>query len=374
MDQSHDMLPHMTTTPTFTPTTIKKKKTATGFTMGGMTTVKPPREVPGGWELKPASGRVAGAIFIGLLAAFWNGITWTMLIQTWRTEQGLFAGGITLFLSVFVLIGAAIAWGFIHQLLKAIFTPRLTLKLGHPRLIVGQETDLAWTITGSRHRLADLKISLVLREECQYRRGTDTVTDRHEAQATIAYEGSEPDADGRCTLILPPHAPPSFSVKSNQLVWAIRLTGTVSGLPDVDDEYPIAVDAAPTGNASIVAAPLPEGTELPDSSPLLVLTNNGVDVLPGTPVAGVVRAPGKAVTLRLRWATSGKGDQQGEIAARCDLAPNTAGFIMILPSLPPLWLGTVLSLTWHLEAEVDGALLASMTLTTSTPTSAPSVA
>ena len=365
------MLTHMTTTPTLTSTLTKKKKRATGLTMGGLTTVKPPREVPGGWELKPASGRVAGAIFFGVFAAFWNGITWTMLIQTWRTENGLFAGGITLFLALFVLIGALVAWGFIYQLLKAVFTPRLTLMLSSPRLVVGQETALAWTITGSRHRLADLKISLILREECQYRRGTDTVTDRHDAQESMVYERSEPDADGRCTFIIPPHAPPSFAVKSNQLVWAIRLTGTVTGLPDVDDEYPIAVDGAQAGNASIVAAPLPEGTELPDSSPLLVLTNNGVDVLPGTPVAGVVRAPGKAVTLRLRWTTSGKGDQQGEIAATAVLAADTAGFIMILPSLPPLWLGTVLSLTWHLDAEVDGALLASVALTTSTPPSGP---
>lgn len=354
------MLPAMATS---SPPAMKNSGKRSSFTMTSYTTVKPPEEVPGGWRLKPASGRLAGAIVIGCIALFWNGITWTILIGSWRSEHGFVAGGITLFLSIFALLGALMVWAFIHQLLKALFTPRLELTLSTPRLVIGGATELRWSITKAKQHLTDLKISLQLREECQYRRGTDTITDLHEAHAITAYEHGEPDADGRCALLVPTNLPPSFANKSNQLVWSIRLSGSVPGLPDVDDEYPITVEPPQIVTASITPAPLPAGTVLPEDSPLLTLTNGGTGVVPGAPIAGVVRAPGKAVTLRLRWATSGKGDQQGETVVTTLLAADAAGFILILPSLPPLWQGTVLSFTWHLEAEVDGASLTALTLT-----------
>ncbi len=343
------------------PPTIPKKTGANGgIHIGGFTATPPPVEGPGGWRLKPASGRVAGTIVLGFMALFWNGVTWTALITTWRAEHGLAAGGITIFLSIFALIGLFLAGAFVMMLLKALFTPQLALTLSKPRLTLGSATDLAWNITKGRQRLVNLKISLLLREECQYRRGTDTLTDRHAAHELTVYEHAEPDADGRCALLIPATLPPSFTTTANQLVWSIKLSGTVPGLPDVDDEYAVAVDPPQSIAASLAPAPLPTGTVLPEDSPPLVLTNGGIGTLPGVPVAGVVHAPGKPVTLRLRWAINGKGDVQGATVATTMLAADAAGFILVLPSLPPLWQGTVLSLTWHLEAEVDGALFAAL--------------
>ncbi len=355
------MLTAMATSP-MTSGSAKPKGKSTGFRMSGFTSVKPPEEIPGGWRLKPAAGRIATAIGLGIFTVFWNGITWTILIATWRAEHGLVAGGVTLFIGIFVLIGLVMAWAFVHQLLKALFTPAVILTLNAPRLTCGTATELSWAIPQHHERLSNVAISLVLREECQYRRGTDTVTDRHDAQELTIYERSEPDAEGRCTLLIPATLPPSFNTTANQLVWSLRVTGTVKGLPDVDDEYPLAVDPALTAVASLTPAPLPLGTVLPADSPVLALANGGIGVVPGVPVAGVVCAPGKPVTVRLRWATSGKGDQQGEVVATTNLVADAAGFILVLPSLPPLWHGTVLSLTWHVDVEVHGTLLMSFAL------------
>lgn len=328
------------------------------MTMGTFTTVKPPTQVPGGWELKPASGRIAGAVILGVMAAFWNGIVWFGLLQSWKSGFSASSIFLTLFLGLFVLIGLLLAVFFIYTVLKALFTPKPTIELSTETIDPQRATQVRWSFTGNKP-LLDLRISLVLREECQYRRGTDTMTDRHEIREMVLFERPEPARDGAVSLTIPADLPPSFSTKSNQLVWCLRLRGSVPRLPDVDDEFPLTVRPATMHTARIHAMVLPEGTVLPPDTPALALAENAA---PGAAVAGVLNVPGKSVTLRLRWSTSGKGDSQTEVACETIAASGISGFVLTLPSLPPAWSGTVLSVTWMLEALVDGTLVASMSI------------
>lgn len=324
-----------------------------------LTKVKPPLPVAGGFALKPASGRVAGAVILGVMAAFWNGVVWTMLIGTWRSDHGLMAVGMTVFLGLFVLIGLLLAGLFIHQLFKALFTPRPSLILPTETVDPTRTMPVRWSL-GQGRRPTTLRIALVLREECQYRRGTDTVTDQHVVRDITLFEQPEPGVEGTVTVTIPADLPPSFSTKGNQLVWAIRFTGAVPGLPDIDDEFPLTVQATAIP-ASLTVAALPAA--LPDGTPALALAETTA-LAAGTPVAGVINAPGEHVTVRLRWETSGKGDRAGETVSDTPVPGGVGSLIVVLPNLPPAWSGTVLSLTWHVDVLVGDTITATQVLGT----------
>lgn len=335
--------------------TSASPKVRTSF--NGFTTIKPPVQVPGGWRLESSSGRVAGAVIFGILAVGWNGVVWTKLIGSMKsTETSDWI--LTIVLSVFAFIGVALAALFVVMLLKALYTPKPTIELSSETVDPLRATQLRWSFTGSKP-LLDLRITLVLREETQYRRGTDTVTDQHQIREVVLYDRPEPPRDGTLSLTIPAGLPPSFSTKSNQLVWCLRLRGSVPRLPDVDDEFPLIVRPAILHPASIQVTRLPEGTILPEGTPPLSLAGGAS---PGAAVAGVVHVPGKSVVLRLRWSTNGKGDNQSEIASEAPVTDGVGGFILTMPSLPPAWSGTVLSITWTLQAVVDSELIAALIL------------
>ena len=325
--------------------------------MVGFTKVRPPTAVAGGWQLRPASGRIVGAAVMGAITLFWNGMVWFMLFQS--LKGGLMIASISvLVLGIFALVGVGLAAFFVMALLKALFTPVPTLELAHETIDPLKTTAVRWSFSGNRP-LLDLRISLVLREECQYRRGTDTVTDRHEIRDLTLFEHPEPGREGTVTVTIPAGLPPSFAAKNNQLLWCLRLRANVPKLPAVDDEFPVVVRPATVQVAAIVASPLPAGVVLPADTPALALSGHAT---PGSPVAGIVHLPGKTVHLRLRWSTSGKGENENAHLGDTPIHGGVSGFFVTLPSLPPAWSGTVLSITWHLEAFDGKTVLATLPL------------
>ena len=318
------------------------------MTNSGWTTSREPVAEGGAWKLRQAQGSLIGAIVLGIMAAFWNGITWTGVIAVWRDEHGLIAIGITVFLSIFVLIGLALAAAACYLLVKTLFSPRVELTVDAPVLTAGKSHAVHWTVTKGQQRLSTLELSLVLREECQYRRGTDTTTERHEISRHVLASHSEPGATGRCEVLLPVGALPSFSTTSNQLIWILQVCGSVRGLPDVDDEYPLRVVAEAPSVPALVATRLPDDAALEGQDVLLALAEPELPLAPGQPRAAVVGAR-TAATLRLRWITSGKGDSRSEVASELDLPPGCSAVVLTLPPTPPAWRGTILSLTWRLE-------------------------
>ena len=335
--------------------TTTKRKAVKSF--GSFTTIKSPVQVPGGWRLASSSGRVVSAVVFGLMAAGVNGLIWTALIGG-KINGPDFDWILAILMGVFALMGLALAVVFVFMLLKALYTPKPTIELSSETVDPLRATQLRWSFTGSKP-LLDLRITLVLREETQYRRGTDTVTDQHQIREVVLYDRPEPARDGTLSLTIPAGLPPSFSTKSNQLVWSMRLRGSVPRLPDVDDEFPLVVRPAILHPASIQAMPLPEDTILPEGTPPLSLAGSAT---PGAAVAGVVNVAGKSVVLQLRWSTNGKGDNQSEIACEAPVPRGVSGFILIMPSLPPAWSGTVLSITWILQAMVGTEVIAELAL------------
>ena len=307
--------------------------------------LNPPVEVPGGFRLAPAGGRMVGAVALGIFAAFWNGITWTGVVSMLRDEHGLMAVGLMAFMSIFVLIGLAMAGAFAYLLLKVLFTPRITVLLAEKQLAPGKPTALHWTIERGRERLQDLRIELVLREESSYRRGTDTITDRHEVRVVPVWSGTEPDAEGRCAVTPPADLPSSLEGVSNRLVWCLRLRGKVGGLPDVDDEYPVLV-APPQEVFGTLVADGGAGAE--EGGDILVLPD-GHRIAAGATVRGsFTRHDG--IRLRLLRTVTGKGDTEQAEACYANL-DGPCGFLLTVPSRPASWPGAVVGVRWTLEAD-----------------------
>lgn len=347
------------------------RKRPRGLTINaGWTTSREPVAEGGAWKLRPAQGSLAGAIVLGIMAAFWNGITWTGVITVWRDEHGLIAIGITVFLSIFVLIGLALAAGACYLLVKALFSPRVELTVDAPALTAGKSHAIHWTVTRGQQRLSTLSITLVLREECRYRRGTDTISERHEISSHALAELTEPATSGRCQVALPADALTSFTTTSNQFVWCLRVTGVVRGLPDVDDEYPVQVVPEHPVVAALSVTELPDSAALDGKSALLALAEAEVPLQPGQPRAAVVGMP-VASLLRLHWATSGKGDSTAETVAEAALQPGCSAVVLTLPTTPPGWSGTILSLNWRLVLLVDGKVVREETLSVAVPASDP---
>lgn len=309
------------------------------------TALTPPKEVPGGYRLEPGSGRVAGAVVIGIFAAFWNGITWFGVVSMLREEQGIIAIGLMVFMSIFVLVGLALAGAFAYMLLKALFTPRISLLLADKQLAPGKPTTVRWSIERGRERLQDLRIELVLREESSYRRGTDTITDRHEVRAVPVWTGTEPDAEGRSTVTPPADLPSSLEGSSNRLVWCLRLQGKVGGLPDVDDEYPVLV-APPQ---MVLGALVADGATSVDEEGGILVLPGGLTLTAGTTIRGSFTRHDE-IRLRLRRTVTGKGDTEQEEACYATLQ-GPCSFLLTVPSRPTSWPGAVVGVRWTLEAD-----------------------
>ena len=335
------------------------KKGGLKVTPAGPTTIPEPLAVDGAWKLKPGSGRGAGAIVMCVVALFWNGVTWGITAGVLHDTNGVGRIFILLFMLIFIALGVLMAVIAVMMVMKALFTPVVELTLDVPRLVRGKPAALRWEVSRRAERLKDLHIALVLREECQYRRGTDTSTDACDVRELALADHDVPLSAGSCTVLVPEDLPPSFATKANQLVWMIRLRGTARGAPDIDDTFPLRVEVEGAPAASLVSTPLPVGTRLPEEGPVLVLAGADACPAPGHPLAGVVRAPGRAVSLRLRWQVNGKGDPEGGEAASVLLPADSAGFVMTLPATPPAFRGTMLSITWVLEAVVDGQIVSS---------------
>jgi hypothetical protein len=223
------------------------KARATAFPLDSATPFgvePPPATTTGGpLELRPAvspGGKLAGLIFISL---FWNGIVSIFLFQvvkTWRAGEP--NGCMTVFLIPFVLIGIAMVFGTFRQLL-VLFNPRprLTLDPGAPRL--GETAYLQWSLAGRASRVRRLSVVLQGREEAQYRRGTDTHTDRETFATLTVIDTGEPFtiANGSASFGVPADTVPSFKAEHNKIVWSLKVTCDIPGWPDSEEEYEVVV-------------------------------------------------------------------------------------------------------------------------------------
>lgn len=194
-------------------------------------------------ELKPTATPMGKFVGLTFVALFWNGI---VSVFVWKTVEGWLAGNpdgcLTVFISVFAVVGLLIIFGAIRQFL-VLFNPRVRITLSSGSLRIGEPAYLQWNISGRASRVQRLAMVLEGREEARYRRGTDTYTDRS-VFATIpivdtSYAFEIPA--GSASFSVPAGTLPSFSATNNKIVWQLKVTCDIPGWPDSEDDYEIAV-------------------------------------------------------------------------------------------------------------------------------------
>ncbi len=194
---------------------------------------------------------LGGAIFLLIFGAFWNGITWMLLVRQvvegWRDgPTGLdliFPLFLTLFAVPFVLVGLAVPAGFVYMLLK-MFNPLPKVALGRAVVPLGGVLDVSWELLGKVDRVRQLTLTLEGAERATYRRGTDTTTDEH---VFVSLPIAQADRDrgqpmsGRTSVKIPADTIHSFKSNNNQIVWRVRVHGEIRLWPDVSETFDIAV-------------------------------------------------------------------------------------------------------------------------------------
>jgi hypothetical protein len=196
-----------------------------------------PRGGTGEVELKQATP--PGCAFAGMtfFALLWNGIVWGILLNLGPRETGA-----RVFLSIFAIVGVAIALGAFYQLL-ALFNPRPVLTVGAPAVPLGSSLDVRWRFTGNARRLVKVTVSLMAREEATYRRGTTTTTDKSVFLDTVLLDTADRAqiAGGSMKVNIPRDLIHTFTAKNNKVVWMLRVHGDIPKWPDVNAEFPITV-------------------------------------------------------------------------------------------------------------------------------------
>ncbi|MBL8848196.1 MAG: DUF3592 domain-containing protein [Planctomycetaceae bacterium] len=194
-------------------------------------------------ELKPSSSPLGKFIGVTCLALFWNGITSFFVYQAVKSHiDGRPEWCLTFFIAPFVLVGLLLVWGIFHSFL-ALFIPRPTLHLDRARIPLGGSAKLEWRFSGNASIIRQLKITLVGEESATYRRGTDTVTDKHKFFQEVVYESHDPleIPEGSVDVRIPEGVMHSFHSGNNRISWEIHLDGEIPLRPDVDAEFPITI-------------------------------------------------------------------------------------------------------------------------------------
>lgn len=208
----------------------------------------PDREAEEPKILTSGGGRWGKLLGILFFAVFWNGITWTiLLLAIWPDVQkgDGFAWIPLLFISLFVLIGAAVALAVPYYLM-ALLNPRVQVRVMPGSPVIGRPTRIAWSLTGRTDRVDLLTIQLVLREKATYTRGTNTTTDTKEVfRLDIARCEPGPElVEGDRDVTVPLTVPPSFKADRNELEWQIEVKGSIAWWPDIADAWTVTVRPA----------------------------------------------------------------------------------------------------------------------------------
>ncbi|HEX8296499.1 MAG TPA: DUF3592 domain-containing protein [Chthoniobacteraceae bacterium] len=186
-----------------------------------------------GGTLQPSSSRRSKLVMLALFAAAWNAAVWFGLM---KTDAPWF------FRAIFALVGAGLGLAALYQLL-ACFNPRAVFTVNRRAIRLGDTLEIDWRLLGNTRRIEQLRIWLRGQEEATYRRGTDTVTDKH-AFAELELIKTEDRAEmpaGRARVTIPTGTMHTFLAPNNKVVWSIHLRGKIRRWPDLEEEFPITV-------------------------------------------------------------------------------------------------------------------------------------
>jgi hypothetical protein len=158
---------------------------------------------------------------------------------------GLIGGGI--FGLAFFVVGAVMMVAGVRVLMARarVTAPEVTLSTQSPR--VGDVVTLSYRQTfRAATDVQGIRFQLILRERATYRRGTDTVTVRHDnlAQeyqiASRRFAAGEGFQDQRQFQVQGMH---SFKASHNELLWLIHVQVEMAGWPAFEEDYPLQVSS-----------------------------------------------------------------------------------------------------------------------------------
>lgn len=200
----------------------------------------------------PIGTSPAWALFAALLAClFWNGIVSVFLVIAVDSHlTGDPEWFLTIFLIPFVIVGLALVFYLIRQLLITTgIGPTLLEIADHPLHPAGQYR--LFVSQSGRLSINSLEVSLVCQEKASYRQGTDTRTETREVyrQQVFLQEGFEIHRgmpfEAQCDVEVPGRAMHSFKSDHNEINWKLLVKGDVQGWPDFERAFPVIVHPNP---------------------------------------------------------------------------------------------------------------------------------
>ena len=193
--------------------------------------------------LRATSSRLAKLLFFILFAAIWNGVVSVFVVDIVRGfMKGRPQWGLAAFISIFVLVGLGVIIAVIHQFL-ALFNPKAKLTLSSAQIPLGSTAHLTWEILGRVNRISELAITLQAREECRYRRGTKTYTDKNTFFTFQLAQTTNPTqmSFGEVGFAVPAETMHSFTADNNKIIWSLKVAGDIKRWPDIKDEFDITI-------------------------------------------------------------------------------------------------------------------------------------
>jgi hypothetical protein len=184
---------------------------------------------------------------------FWNGMVAlfvTIAVNSHlRGEPEWF---LTVFTVPFVLVGLALVWYTVRQLLITTGVgPTLVEISAHPLAPAG-EYEIFLSQSG-RLTIESLRVLLVCEEQATYQQGTNSRTETCPIyqEEIFRREGIEIQRgmplEARAALRVPPGAMHSFKSTHNEVRWKLIVKGDVRGWPDYQREFPLLVYPAAGG-------------------------------------------------------------------------------------------------------------------------------
>lgn len=196
----------------------------------------------------PSAVAQGWSLFLALAAALaWNAIVAmfvVMVVQGHLRHEPDW--GLTVFVSVFVLIGIGLLIFLARQWLVTTGIGATRLEISDHPLRPGKCYELLVAQAG-RLAINSLEVQLACDERATYRQGTDTRTERRRVfqQQIYRRQGFEVQPgvpfEGRCPLEIPGAAMHSFKGDHNEINWKLIVRADVAGWPNFEREFPVVV-------------------------------------------------------------------------------------------------------------------------------------
>jgi hypothetical protein len=194
-------------------------------------------------RIKPKTSRKAQ--FIGLLTTslIWNGLTGMAcyyFYENWKKGAG--QGCLWLALCALCPIGLLLMIGTFKQLL-ILFNPTPIIHLSSFESAPGGTIDVDWVMKGRSGMIARLVFLLEGKEEVKTVEGTNTQVDQNVFTLLTVHESTVRHGieKGQIRIQLPQEAMHSFDSGHNKIQWSLKVRGTISNWPDLEEEYEIVV-------------------------------------------------------------------------------------------------------------------------------------